>query len=206
LSAIAAAKERIYFESYIIHDDAQGDIFAEALIEKARAGVDVKVIYDWLGGFGKTRRRYWRKLRKAGIEVRCFNPPSFGDPMRVLSRDHRKCLIIDGDTAFVSGLCVGQAWVGDEAKNIPPWRDTGVRTHGAAVADVGAACGEVWAVCGAARDPKHITTRSALPAEGDTSVRIIRSTPGGSHVHRIDQLMASAVQRAMWLADGYFIG
>src|SRR5690606_27927622 len=95
LSAIAAAKERIYFESYIIHDDGQGEIFADALIEKARAGVEVKLIYDWLGGFGKTRRRYWRKLRNAGIEVRCFNPPSLGDPLRVLSRDHRKCLIID---------------------------------------------------------------------------------------------------------------
>src|SRR5690606_8887341 len=140
--------------------------------------------YAWLGGFGKKRRRYWRKLRKAGIEVRCFNPLSFGDPMRVLSRDHRKCSIIDGDTALVSALCVGQGGVGDEAKNIPPWRETGVRINGPAVADVEAAFGEVWAMCGAALDPKNITTRSALPAEGDTSVRIIQSTPGGSHVYR----------------------
>lgn len=206
LSAIAAANERIYFESYIIHDDTQGEIFAEALIEKAKAGVNVKLIYDWLGGFGKTRRRYWRKLRKAGIEVRCFNPPSFGDPMRVLSRDHRKCLIIDGETAFVSGLCVGNAWVGDEARNIPPWRDTGVQLNGPAVADVEAAFAEVWTLCGSPLEPEKITTRDALPPAGDTSVRIIQSTPGGSHVYRIDQLMASAVQRTMWLTDAYFIG
>ncbi len=206
LSAIAAAKERIYFESYIIHDDGQGEIFADALIEKARAGVEVKLIYDWLGGFGKTRRRYWRKLRDAGIEVRCFNPPSLGDPLRVLSRDHRKCLIIDGETAFVSGLCVGQAWVGDEAKNIPPWRDTGVQLNGPAVADVEAAFAEVWAICGPPLDAAKITTRDALSIAGDTNVRIIQSTPGGSHVYRIDQLMASAVQRTMWLTDAYFIG
>src|SRR4051812_14450648 len=54
LAAIRGARERIFFESYIIHEDEQGQIFADALIEKARMGVSVKLIYDWLGGFGKT--------------------------------------------------------------------------------------------------------------------------------------------------------
>jgi len=206
LSAIRSAKKHIYFESYIIHDDSEGEIFAEALIEKAKAGVDVKLIYDWLGGFGKTRRRYWRKLRDAGVDVRCFNPPSLSDPLRVLSRDHRKCLVIDGTTAFVSGLCVGKAWVGDPEKNISPWRDTGVQINGPAVADVEAAFAQVWAICGSPLDPENITSRDALPLAGDTDVRIIQSTPGGSHVYRIDQILAASVQRTMWLTDAYFIG
>src|SRR5512141_110263 len=54
LSAIANAEKRIYFESYIVHDDDQGELFAEALLKKAADGVDVKLIYDWMGGFGNT--------------------------------------------------------------------------------------------------------------------------------------------------------
>ncbi|HKX83510.1 MAG TPA: phospholipase D-like domain-containing protein, partial [Pyrinomonadaceae bacterium] len=85
MEAIESAKERILFESYIIHGDAQGKIFADALIEKAKEGVEVNVIYDWLGGFGKTSWLYWRNLRENGVEVRCYNPPTLRDPLGVFS-------------------------------------------------------------------------------------------------------------------------
>jgi len=67
LEAIANAERRILFESYIIHEDEQGELFAEALIKKAREGVEVKLIYDWMGGVGATSRSYWRRLRQNGI-------------------------------------------------------------------------------------------------------------------------------------------
>ena len=73
LEAIAAARRTIHFESYIIHDDATGEQFAQALAARARAGVRVRLIYDWLGAVGKTAGRFWRELRAAGVEVRCFN-------------------------------------------------------------------------------------------------------------------------------------
>lgn len=206
MSAIESAQKYIYFESYIIHDDAEGERFAAALIKKAKAGVDVKLIYDWLGGFGKTSRRFWTRLRNAGIEVRCFNPPSLRDPLGVLSRDHRKCLVIDGTIAFISGLCVGQAWVGYPEKNIPPWRDTGVQIVGPAVADVESAFAQAWTTVGSPIEAENITARDALPEAGETSVRIIKSTPGGSHIYRIDQILAASVQETMWLTDAYFIG
>jgi hypothetical protein len=75
LDAIARARQRIHFESYIIHDDDVGEQFADALIARARDAVRVRVIYDWMGGFGKTSRRFWRRLRAGGVEVRCYNPP-----------------------------------------------------------------------------------------------------------------------------------
>ena len=101
LAAIESAENRIFFESYIIHQDDQGDLFADALIKKAGEGVEVKLIYDWMGGFGKTSRSFWRKLRKGGVDVRCHNPPNFLDPLGIFCRDHRKCLVIDGG----DGLC-----------------------------------------------------------------------------------------------------
>src|SRR5580765_2231477 len=75
LAAIGSAKRHIHFESYIIHEDEVGLEFADALIAKAQEGVRVRVTYDWMGGFGKTSRWFWNRMRAAGVEVRCYNPP-----------------------------------------------------------------------------------------------------------------------------------
>src|SRR5215207_3606134 len=80
LEAIKSARRTIHFESFIIHEDDVGREFAAALCEKARGGVRVRVVYDWLGSIGKTSRRFWRNLRDAGVEVRCFNPPRLDAP------------------------------------------------------------------------------------------------------------------------------
>jgi cardiolipin synthase len=79
LDAIAGAKRFIHFESYIIHDDAVGDHFSDALIARARDGVPVRVIYDWMGGFGKTSRRFWRRLRAGGVKVRLLQRADPGE-------------------------------------------------------------------------------------------------------------------------------
>ena len=107
LNAIASPKQHVHFESYIIHEDSSGEMFADALIAKAREGVRVRLIYDWMGGLGKTSHRFWNHLRGAGVEVRCYNPPQFGSPFGWLSRDHRKMLAVDGEFGFITGLCVG---------------------------------------------------------------------------------------------------
>jgi cardiolipin synthase A/B len=112
LDAIRAAKHHIHFESYIIHEDDAGRKFAEAFLAKAREGVRVRLIYDWMGGFGKTSRSFWNHLRAGGVEVRCYNPPRLDAPLGWLSRDHRKTLTVDGRVGFISGLCIGKMWVG----------------------------------------------------------------------------------------------
>jgi cardiolipin synthase len=206
IAAIENAKHRIYFESYIMHDDEQGRKFADLLIKKAREGVVIKLLYDWMGGFGNTPRSFWRRLSAAGVEVRCYNPPKITDPLGVFSRDHRKSLIVDGSIAFVSGLCVGKDWVGDEAKGVAPWRDTGVAVNGPAVADVEAAFANVWATTGAPIERSEVAAREDLSTEGPTPVRVVHSVPGQAHMYRIDQLLASIVTESMWLTDAYFIG
>ncbi len=205
MNAIRSAEDRIYFESYIIHDDEQGRIFADALIEKAQQGVEVKLIYDWMGGFS-TSRRFWKRLMQGGVDVRCYNPPRLSDPLGVLSRDHRKCLVVDGRIAFVSGLCVGQDWVGNPSTNTPPWRDTGVEVTGPAVADVEHAFADVWATMGPRIEPERLAKRSDIPDAGTSNVRIVKSAPSGAHIYRFDQLLAAAARETMWLTDAYFVG
>jgi cardiolipin synthase A/B len=173
LASIASAREHIHFESYIIHEDSAGLEFANALIAKAHQGVRVRLIYDWMGGVGKTSRKFWNRLRAAGVEVRCYNPPHFDSPLGWLSRDHRKMLSVDGEAAFIAGLCVGRMWIGQPEKNIEPWRDTGVEVHGPAVADVERAFAEVWAMMGKPIPDDELTGIMASSPAGDVTVRIV---------------------------------
>ncbi len=66
---------------YIIHEDDQGQLFADALMTKADEGVQIRLLYDWMGGFGKTSRAFWNRLRTGGVDVRCYNPPRFDHPL-----------------------------------------------------------------------------------------------------------------------------
>lgn len=206
LEAIKNAEDRIFFESYIIHDDKQGKHFADALAKKVKEGVTVKLIYDWMGGFGKTSSRFWEYLEESGIDVRCYNPPKFSDPLGVLSRDHRKSLIVDGRIAFVSGLCIGQDWVGHPKKDIPAWRDTGVEIRGAAVADVEFAFSNIWAEMGSPLENSDISKREDFAKAGNISLRVIDSVPSSSYIYRIDQFLAAGAREKIWLTDAYFIG
>jgi len=206
LEAIGAAEHTIHFESYIIHDDATGQEFARALAARARAGVRVRVIYDWLGAVGKAGRRFWRDLRAAGVEVRAFNPPGLSSPFAWLARDHRKMLAVDGRVAFVTGLCVGRYWVGDPARGIEPWRDTGVAVRGPAVAALEEAFARMWALAAGSPGPgaSRLARDRAAPA-GQMALRVIASVPGTAAVYRLDQLVAAAARRTLWLTDAYFV-
>src|SRR5215208_2119655 len=168
LEAIKGARRTIHFESFIIHEDDVGLEFAEALCAKAREGVKVRVVYDWLGAVGKTSRRFWRNLRDAGVEVKGFNPPRFEEPFGWLNRDHRKMISVDGRLGFVMGLCVGRDWVGRPEKNIEPWRDTGVEIKGPAVADMNAAFARVWeTACGEKIPAGQLLAREQIEQGGD---------------------------------------
>lgn len=206
LSSIDEATDRIFFESYIIHEDEQGLIFADALIKKAKEGVEVKVIYDWLGGFGKTSRRYWKNLRENGVDVRVYNPPKLSDPLNFVTRDHRKILAVDGRTAFVTGLCVGQDWVGHPDRGIPGWRDTGVMITGPAVADVEGSFAAVWKTMGSPLEKKRLARSEDIARTGSIDLRVVQSVPGAANIYRMDQLLATAARESMWFTDAYFIG
>jgi cardiolipin synthase len=204
LAAIDAARDHIHFENYIIRDDDVGTMFADALIGRAQAGVRVRVIYDWLGGFGKTSRRFWNRLRNGGVELRCYNPPRWDSPLSWLGRDHRKTLSVDGDVAFVTGLCVGQMWVGVPEKGIAPWRDTGVAVRGPAVLAIERAFADVWAMLGPPL-PEPLANEEPVRA-GDVALRVVATLPSTAGLFRIDQLVASLARKSLWLTDAYFQG
>ena len=206
LDAISCAKRYIYFESYIIHDDDAGEMFAAALTAKAREGLSVRLVYDWLGGFGKTSRAFWNRLRAGGVEVRCFNPPRWYSPLGWLSRDHRKTISIDGEVAFVTGLCVGRMWVGVPEKKIEPWRDTGVEVRGPSVAAIEQAFEYIWAITGDPIPESEIASRESIAPAGDTAMRIVASMPAMAGLFRLDQLVAALAHKSLWLTDAYYAG
>ena len=206
LAAIRSAREKIYFENYFICDDRIGREFADALAERARAGVRVCVVHDWLGSLNKASRRFWRTLTDAGVEVRTFNPLMLTSPMDVLHRDHRKVLAVDSRIGFITGLCVGDMWVGDAARGLEPWRDTGIEVQGPALCDIERAFSHVWDAIGEPLAAHELVTRESLPERGDISVRIVANEPGTTGIFRLDQLIAAAARRTLWLTDAYFAG
>lgn len=140
------------------------------------------------------------------MEVRCFNPPRMDDPIEFLRRDHRKTIIVDGRIGFVSGLCVGQSWIGDSRRGIAPWRDTGVRMEGPAVLDLDRAFVRMW---------NSMTVQDLIPSgpfdapvhyAGDVALRIVPSEPSMARLYRLDLLIAALARESIWLTDAYFLG
>lgn len=206
LDAIAAAKRHVHFESYIIHQDTVGETFADALIAKAQQGVRVRLIYDWMGGFGKASRSFWNRLRTGGVEVRCYNPPRFESPFGWVSRDHRKMLAVDGEVGFITGLCVGRMWAGVPEKKIEPWRDTGVEVRGPAVAEIERAFAQIWAMMGEPIPGAESISTPLAVFPGNVGLRIVATLPDTAGLFRLDQLVAAMARKRVWLTDAYYAG
>ncbi len=206
LAAIRAAQRTIFFENYIISDDAVGREFAEALAERARSGVRVRVLYDWMGALGSATQRVLQPVVAAGGAVRCFNQPRLDSPLGWLSRDHRKMVAVDGQVGFVSGLCVSRKWVGEPALGVESWRDTGIEVRGPAIADIERAFAVVWGVAGAPLAEEELTDPETVPAAGDVMLRVMATQPNVAALYRLDQLIAAMAHSTLWLADAYFVG
>ncbi len=204
--AMAAAKRYIHFENYIIHEDDTGRTFADLFVKKAQEGVRVRLIYDWVGGFRTASRSFWNRMRAAGVDVRCYNPPRWDSPLGWLSRDHRKTVSVDGEIGFVTGLCVGQMWAGVREMGIEPWRDTGVEVRGPCVAEIEQAFAEVWAMMGSPIPEDEIADRGSLEPRGDAAVRVVASLPATAGIFRVDQLVTALAKKRLWLTDPYYAG
>lgn len=206
LEAIRSAKKNIHFENYIIRDDDIGQQFADALITKAKEGVRVRVLYDWLGCLTQTSNSFWRRLSGSGVEVRCFNPLRFDSPLAWLSRLHRKSLSVDNRVAFVSGLCVGEMWRGYPKRGIPPWRDTGIEICGPVVADVVHSFSRAWAETGGEVPADDLPDRGSIPLAGVVDLRVLGNIAATAGLYRLEQLITVLAQKTLWLTDAYFVG
>ncbi len=200
IQAIQGAEDFIHFENYIIRDDSLGARFRDLLVLKALEGVEVRVLYDWLGCWA-TPRKFWKPFRDAGVEIRAFNRPSLKNPYAMFQRDHRKLVVVDGEIAFSGGFCVGEEWVG--AGNDPPWRDTGIMIKGPAASAANKAFGKTWSMAGGAM-PSAILEKEMV-AQGGTSVWLIEGEPGKTRVLRTLALVAATARERLWITDPYFV-
>ena len=199
---IATAKRRIHFENYIFRSDRIGWQFAEALAGRAKDGVKVRVLYDWLGSI-TTRRKIFRYMTGAGGEVRRFNPPKVFDAFLNLSRNHRKLVVGDSVRAITGGLCVGDEWMGDTGKGVMPWRDTAIDIRGPAAAALDHAFESIWAVEGPGIPPSESIGR--VPQAGDASVRTIIGKPGKERAYKVLEILAASSVRRLWITDAYMV-
>ena len=205
LEAIGNAREKIFFENYIIGNDDVGHQVIASLTDAAQRGVRVFLIYDWLGTHIPSS--IWEPLVHAGGQIRCFNPFQLSSPLGWLSRDHRKSVCVDGKVAFVTGLCASTRWMGNRARGVEPWRDTGVEVRGPAVSEVEHAFAQVWETTGGDALPDEVfTTPETIAPEGDIALAVVATAPAVASLYRLDQLVATAAKRTLFLTDAYFVG
>lgn len=202
LDVIARADRWIHLENYIVRGDRIGRRVADALAERAREGLPVRLLYDSLGSIA-TPARFWRSLRQAGVDVRRFNPAHLVRVFANLSRNHRKLLVADGARAVTGGQCIGDEWVGDPARGLAPWRDTGVEIAGPAGIALDAAFADTWRL--AAGPLPASESRVDVPAAGDAEIRVVAGEPGRERAYRtLEYLTAGSVDR-LWITDAYLV-
>lgn len=204
LNAIEEARDWIHFENYILRDDTTGRRFRDALCDRAREGVRVRVLYDWMGCWA-TPRRFFRPFRDAGVDARAFSPPRAVNPLGFLRRDHRKVVAVDGRYASVGGMCIGDEWGGHPEKGIPGWRDTGAEFRGPVSAVLDQAFSRTWALAGDPLPPDEVPDPSCCRPVGDVSVRVVEGVPAKSRIYRLSQFLALAVEQRLWITDPYFL-
>jgi len=134
LAAIRGATVSITFESYIYWSGTIGKAFAEALTERARAGVKVHVLLDWLGS-NKLDEDLLDMMEKGGVEIERFHEPHWYNLGRLNNRTHRKVLVADGSVGFTGGVGISDLWTGD-AQDPDHWRDTHFKVEGPVVAQM----------------------------------------------------------------------
>lgn len=204
LAAIRGAQRTINLETYIYWSGDIGGQFAEALAERARAGVKVHVLIDWFG----TRRldsEQIDRMREAGVEVIKYNPLIWYNLARFNHRDHRKLLVVDGKIGFIGGAGIADLWRGN-ADAPEHWRDTQFRLEGPAVAQMQAAFMDNWMKTSAQVLDGEEFFPDLRPVGDDYAQVFISSPREGTESVRLMYLLSIAAARSnIRLATPYFV-
>jgi cardiolipin synthase len=204
LGAIRSATSTITFESYIYWSGSVGKAFAEALAEKARSGVKVHLLLDWLGS-SKIDPGLLALMQDAGVEVRRFHEPTWYHLARMNNRTHRKLLVVDGKVGFTGGVGIADQWSG-HAQDPEHWRDTHFRAEGPVVAQMQAVFMENWIkVTGNVLHGREYFPEIA-PA-GQSRGQMFSSSPDGGteSMHLMYLLAITAAARSIDLSSAYFV-
>lgn len=204
---ISRAQKIIYAQFYIIRDDRLGRQFADLLIERAKAGVEVYLLYDDVGCFWLPGS-YIRRLTDAGVRVSAFNRRHkmlrlFG-PARLNYRNHRKLVLIDGSEAWIGGANIGIEYMGEDPR-FGPWRDTHVHVAGAAAVSCAVMFREDWEWATGEELKRPLAEPPGRP--GDQSILVMPSGPAD----RIEECaiafseVISRARKRLWLVSPYFV-
>jgi cardiolipin synthase len=204
LQAIRAAKNTILFETYIYWSGDIGNAFADALAERARAGVKVHVLLDWVGS-AKIDNDITAKMEAAGVEVERYHPLRWYNLGRINNRTHRKLLIVDGAVGFTGGVGIAPVWTGN-AQDPDHWRDTHYRVEGPVVAQMQSVMLDNWTKT--TGKVLHGAQYFPLPKViGTESAQMFASSPsGGAESMLMMYLLAiTAATRSIDISSAYFV-
>ena len=204
LAAIRGAQVSITFETYIYWSGDIGRAFADALAERARQGVKVHVLLDWVGS-AKMDDSLVAVMTQAGVQIKRFHPPHWSHLGRMNNRTHRKLLVVDGRIGFTGGVGIASQWTG-HAQDPEHWRDTHFQVEGPVVAQMQSVFIDNWIkVTGdVLHGPLYFP---ALVASGPASAQMFSSSPsGGSESMQLMYLLAlTAASRTIDLSAAYFV-
>ena len=215
MRAIAAAKDHINLETYIFDQDAVGLQFADLLMARQQAGVQVHIIYDAVGTIG-TPQAFFDKMRDAGIHLVAFNPVN---PLKLVgpwapnNRDHRKILVVDGRVAFTGGVNISSTYANSSLFRSKSrsnakvgWRDTHIRIEGPAVAALQWEFLNSWV----GQQAPALSDSNFFPplvSVGDKLVRILASAPKGGDpdIYTAYILAINAAEKSIHITCAYFV-
>jgi cardiolipin synthase A/B len=204
LEAIRGAKDTVNFEVYIFESDATGRQFLEALAERARAGVEVRVLLDWFGSL-KLKRADRRALRDAGVRLQFFRPLALRNLVRMYRRTHRRAIVIDGAVGFTGGAAVSHKWRGD-GRTPKEWRDSMTRVTGTLVTGVQSAFAANWVYCcgEVIAGPRFYPP---VDDDGPACGLSVVSSPSDAQqpIRLLFWLSFINARRRLWIASSYFI-
>ncbi len=204
LEDIRAARESVHFEVYIFDPDNSGRQFMEAFKERARAGVEVRVLLDGFGSW-RLRKRHRKELLEAGVKVELFRPLALRNLVRIYRRTHRRAIVMDGRIAYTGGAAVADKWVGD-TRGPHEWRDSMTRVTGPLVTGIQSAFASNWLYCTGEviAGPRYYPLLES--AKGPCGVSVVSSPSDAQQpIRLLFWLSFINARHRLWISSSYFI-
>lgn len=203
LDAIRSARKVITLESYIYWSGAVGKNFTDALVERSKHGVEIKVLLDWFGS--QLDEDLLEEMRASGIDIQRYNPPAWYNLNQMNHRTHRRLMVVDGKVGFIGGAGIGDKWSGD-ARDPQHWRDTHFQVEGPVVTQLQSAFIDNW-IESTGEVLHSLDYMPHLQGQGTASAHLFTSSPGGgSKSVQLMYLMAmTSATKSIDLSAAYFI-